>query len=111
MKVFFVDNWKFLLAIILCLIELVFVILSLAKKPIKTDSIKEKILSILPVVINLAEEILGPGAGAEKKKFCESIISSLIGKSSFSSEFLSSAIESILSTPSKKMEKGNTDEK
>lgn len=104
-------NWKFILAIALCAIELVFVILQLAKKPIKTDNIKEKIFGILPVVINLAEDILGPGCGSEKKKFCETIISALIGKNSFSPEFLSSAIESILSTPHSHVEKGNTDEK
>lgn len=107
MKDFIINNWQWIACLVVGTIELFFVIF---KKSQKVDTLKEKILSLLPVLISMAEELLGPGVGSEKKRFVSDLLHRLLRIDSSYDQFVSSAIESILSTPTKKAERKN-DEK
>lgn len=96
---FLVNNWQWLSCLVLCLVELLLVIF---KKSIKLDTVREKIMAFLPVCISLAEEVFGSGNGSQKKDFVISIIKSSLDLKDNYDSFISSAIESILSTPAKK---------
>lgn len=99
MKEFIFANWQWIVAFVFAAIE--FIIL-LCRKQVKTDTLKEKILQLLPSCISLAEEILGSGNGEKKKDLASRMIKALLSAGSDYDDFISSAIESILSTPTKK---------
>ena len=96
---FLVNNWHWLLCLVLCLVELLLVIF---KKSIKFDTVREKIMAFLPVCISLAEEVIGSGNGSKKKDYVIALIKSSLDLKDDYDSFISSAIESILSTPTKK---------
>lgn len=108
MKVFLVNNWQWIACLVIGTIELFFVIF---KKSQKLDTVKEKILALLPVVIRLAEEVLGPGVGAEKLAFVHNFLHDFYKLDDSYDQFITSAIENILSTPEKKSQRKESDEK
>lgn len=84
------------------------VICCIRKKPVKVvDTLREKILFKLPVVIDAAEKKFGAGHGEEKLKFVidyftwEFSENGLIFGDSYK-EFIKYSVEQILSTPQKK---------
>lgn len=90
---------------------LVMVILSvLKKKPVKVvDTLKEKILSQLPLVMLEAEKKYGAGHGAEKLQFVIDFFIWSFDKNGLTLgktyiEFIKESVENILSTPQKKGE-------
>lgn len=113
MKEFLVNNWQWIACLVIGTIELFFVIF---KKSQKLDTVKEKILALLPAVIGLAEEVFGPGVGSKKKAFVLNEIKQIFAVGHVNlgdsyDSFISSAIESILSTPEKKSQRKENDEK
>ena len=107
---FIVDNWYYLLSILILLLSF---IISLVRKRANTnlvDSVKSSLLELLPSFISLAEVSEVPGE--DKKNFVINLaldrISSLLGcklsdaDKSYWVSFISSCLESILSTPQKK---------
>lgn len=107
---FIVDNWYYLLSILILLLSF---IISLVRKRANSnlvDSVKSSLLELLPSFISLAEVSEVPGE--DKKNFVINLaldrISSLLGcklsdaDKSYWVSFISSSLESILSTPQKK---------
>lgn len=107
---FIVDNWYYLLSILILLFSF---IISLVRKRANSnliDSVKSSLLELLPSFISLAEVSEVPGE--DKKNFVINLaldrISSLLGcklsdaDKSYWVSFISSSLESILSTPQKK---------
>lgn len=107
---FIVDNWYYLLSILILLLSF---IISLVRKRANSnlvDSVKSSLLELLPSFISLAEVSDVPGE--DKKNFVINLaldrISSLLGcklsdaDKSYWVSFISSSLESILSTPQKK---------
>lgn len=107
---FIVDNWYYLLSILILLLSF---IVSLVRKRANSnliDSVKSSLLELLPSFISLAEVSEVPGE--DKKNFVINLaldrISSLLGcklsdaDKSYWVSFISSSLESILSTPQKK---------
>ena len=107
---FILDNWYYLLSILILLLSF---IISLVRKRANSnlvDSVKSSLLELLPSFISLAEVSEVPGA--DKKTFVINLaldrISSLLGcklsdaDKSYWVSFISSSLESILSTPQKK---------
>lgn len=99
MKEFLISNWQWIACLVVGTIELFFVIF---KKSTKVNTIREKILDLLPVCISLAEEFIGAGNGSTKKSFALDLVKKLLKLDDSNDAFISSAIESILSTPEKK---------
>lgn len=115
MKEFFLENWKFLLEVLLLVVSTLIIIF---KKRSKVILDRDDVLIDLPSIINEAEEKFGAGNGEEKlqfvvRKWTDYICSSRgctvkeIPDSLFN--FVISTIEEILSTPTKK--KGESCEK
>lgn len=107
---FIVDNWYYLLSFLILLLSF---IISLVRKRANSnliDSVKSSLLELLPSFISLAEVSEVPGE--DKKNFVINLaldrISSLLGcklsdaDKSYWVSFISSSLESILSTPQKK---------
>lgn len=107
---FILDNWYYLLSILILLLSF---IISLVRKRANSnlvDSVKSSLLELLPSFISLAEVSEVPGE--DKKNFVINLaldrISSLLGcklsdaDRSYWVSFISSSLESILSTPQKK---------
>lgn len=107
---FILDNWYYLLSILILLLSF---IISLVRKRANSnlvDSVKSSLLELLPSFISLAEVSEVPGE--DKKNFVINLaldrISSLLGcklsdaDKSYWVSFISSSLESILSTPQKK---------
>lgn len=107
---FICDNWYYLLSILILLLSF---IISLVRKRANSnlvDSVKSSLLELLPSFISLAEVSQVPGA--DKKTFVINLaldrISSLMGcklsdsEKSYWISFISTSLESILSTPQKK---------
>ena len=107
---FICDNWYYLLSILILLLSF---IISLVRKRANSnliDSVKSSLLELLPSFISLAEVSEVPGE--DKKNFVINLaldrISSLLGcklsdaDKSYWVSFISSSLESILSTPQKK---------
>lgn len=107
---FIIDNWYYLLSILILLLSF---IISLVRKRANSnlvDSVKSSLLELLPSFISLAEVSEVPGA--DKKTFVINLaldrISSLLGcklsdaDKSYWVSYISSCLESILSTPQKK---------
>lgn len=107
---FIIDNWYYLLSILILLLSF---IISLVRKRANSnlvDSVKSSLLELLPSFISLAEVSEVPGE--DKKNFVINLaldrISSLLGfklsdaDKSYWVSFISSSLESILSTPQKK---------
>lgn len=107
---FIVDNWYYLLSILILLLSF---IISLVRKRANSnlvDSVKSSLLELLPSFISLAEVSEVPGE--DKKNFVINLaldrISSLLGcklsdtDRAYWVSFISSSLESILSTPQKK---------
>ena len=107
---FIIDNWYYLLSILILLLSF---IISLVRKRANSnlvDSVKSSLLELLPSFISLAE--LSDVPGEDKKNFVINLaldrISSLLGcklsdaDKSYWVSFISSSLESILSTPQKK---------
>lgn len=105
------DNWKLFLLVLLALCELVLFILSLTKKAVKIDSLKEKILNLLPFIISIAEDLFGSGLGSVKKDYVLKVVKKVLSLDNSYDSFISEALENILSTPHKKEEKGIINEK
>lgn len=96
---FIKDNLLLIIYIVLFLIEILVILL---KRPVKTDSLKEKILNFLPFAINLAEQII-PSGSADKLRFALDTVKEHFDiKSVKYDEFIVSSVESILTTPKKK---------
>lgn len=107
---FIFDNWYYILSILILLLSF---IISLVRKRANSnlvDSVKSSLLELLPSFISLAEVSEVPGE--DKKNFVINLaldrISSLLGcklsdaDKSYWVSFISSSLESILSTPQKK---------
>ena len=107
---FIFDNWYYLLSILILLLSF---IISLVRKRANSnlvDSVKSSLLELLPSFISLAE--LSEVPGEDKKTFVINLaldrISSLLGcklsdaDKSYWVSYISSSLESILSTPQKK---------
>ena len=107
---FIFDNWYYLLSILILLLSF---IISLVRKRANSnlvDSVKSSLLELLPSFISLAE--LSEVPGEDKKTFVINLaldrISSLLGcklsdaEKSYWVSFITSSLESILSTPQKK---------
>lgn len=107
---FIVDNWYYLLSILILLLSF---IISIVRKRVNSnlvDSVKSSLLELLPSFISLAEVSEVPGE--DKKNFVINLaldrISSLLGcklsdaDKSYWVSFISTSLESILSTPQKK---------
>lgn len=107
---FIIDNWYYLLSILILLLSF---IISLVRKRANSnlvDSVKSSLFELLPSFISLAE--ISEVPGEDKKNFVINLaldrISSLLGcklsdaDKSYWVSFISSSLESILSTPQKK---------
>lgn len=107
---FICNNWYYLLSILILLLSF---IISLVRKRANSnliDSVKSSLLELLPSFISLAEVSEVPGE--DKKTFVINLaldrISSLLGCNLSDTDraywvsFISSSLESILSTPQKK---------
>lgn len=102
---FILDNYSWIISIILAIATLIIHLLK--KKPVfnKIDEVKDFILEALPFIINAVEV---PGQGSNKKDLVLKEIRLLIAKRfnffdwESIEEFVSAAIENILSTPKKK---------
>lgn len=101
---FITENWRWLLATILAIVNILLVIF---KRKVKVyDSVKEIILSVLPSFINIAED-LATGGEFKKQFVIDSVSNLLINKFANINvdnynQFISDSIESILATPRKK---------
>lgn len=107
---FILDNWYYLLSILILLLSFIVSIVRKRANSNLVDSVKSSLLELLPSFISLAEVSEVPGA--DKKTFVINLaldrISSLLGcklsdaDKSYWVSFISSSLESILSTPQKK---------
>ena len=107
---FLVDNWYYLLSILILLLSFIISIVRKRANSNLIDSVKSSLLELLPSFISLAEVSEVPGE--DKKNFVINLaldrISSLLGcklsdaDKSYWVSFISSSLESILSTPQKK---------
>lgn len=107
---FIVDNWYYLLSILILLLSFIISIIRKRANSNLIDSVKSSLLELLPSFISLAEVSEVPGE--DKKNFVINLaldrISSLLGcklsdaDKSYWVSFISSSLESILSTPQKK---------
>lgn len=107
---FIVDNWYYLLSILILLLSFIISIVRKRANSNLVDSVKSSLLELLPSFISLAEVSEVPGE--DKKNFVINLaldrISSLLGCKLSDTEraywvsFISSSLESILSTPQKK---------
>lgn len=107
---FIVDNWYYLLSILILLLSFIISIVRKRANSNLVDSVKSSLLELLPSFISLAEVSEVPGE--DKKNFVINLaldrISSLLGcklsdaEKSYWVSFISSSLESILSTPQKK---------
>ena len=96
---FLKENYLFVIYITIMLVELIII---LCKRPVKTDTLKERVLSLLPFCIRLTEQTMINTTSKEKLDFCISTCKSLLHLDDSYDSFISSSIESILSTPTKK---------
>lgn len=107
---FIVDNWYYLLSILILLLSFIISVVRKRANSNLVDSVKSSLLELLPSFISLAEVSEVPGE--DKKNFVINLaldrISSLLGcklsdaDKSYWVSFISSSLESILSTPQKK---------
>lgn len=107
---FILDNWYYLLSILILLLSFIISIVRKRANSNLVDSVKSSLLELLPSFITLAEVSEVPGE--DKKNFVINLaldrISSLLGcklsdtDRSYWVSFISSSLESILSTPQKK---------
>ena len=107
---FIVDNWYYLLSILILLLSFIISFVRKRANSNLVDSVKSSLLELLPSFISLAEVSEVPGE--DKKNFVINLaldrISSLLGcklsdaDKSYWVSFISSSLESILSTPQKK---------
>ncbi len=107
---FIVDNWYYLLSILILLLSFIISIVRKRSNSNLIDSVKSSLLELLPSFISLAEVSEVPGE--DKKNFVINLaldrISSLLGcklsdaDKSYWVSFITSSLESILSTPQKK---------
>ncbi len=107
---FILDNWYYLLSILILLLSFIISIVRKRANSNLVDSVKSSLLELLPSFISLAEVSEVPGE--DKKNFVINLaldrISSLLGcklsdaDKSYWVSFISSSLESILSTPQKK---------
>lgn len=107
---FICDNWYYLLSILILLLSFIISIVRKRANSNLVDSVKSSLLELLPSFISLAEVSEVPGE--DKKNFVINLaldrISSLLGcklsdaDKSYWVSFISSSLESILSTPQKK---------
>lgn len=107
---FICDNWYYLLSILILLLSFIISIVRKRANSNLIDSVKSSLLELLPSFISLAEVSEVPGE--DKKNFVINLaldrISSLLGcklsdaDKSYWVSFISSSLESILSTPQKK---------
>ena len=107
---FIFDNWYYLLSILILLLSFIISIVRKRANSNLVDSVKSSLLELLPSFISLAEVSEVPGE--DKKNFVINLaldrISSLLGcklsdaDKSYWVSFISSSLESILSTPQKK---------
>lgn len=107
---FIVDNWYYLLSILILLLSFIISIVRKRANSNLVDSVKSSLLELLPSFISLAEVSEVPGE--DKKNFVINLaldrISSLLGcklsdtDRAYWVSFISSSLESILSTPQKK---------
>ena len=104
------DNWYYILSILILLLSFIISIVRKRANSNLVDSVKSSLLELLPSFISLAEVSEVPGE--DKKNFVINLaldrISSLLGcklsdaDKSYWVSFISSSLESILSTPQKK---------
>lgn len=105
---FLKENYQFVIYVSVILVELILII---CKKSTKIDSVKEQILKFLPFAINLTEQFLNLDSSSIKLSFCIDTVKEHFGiKTSDYDEFIKNSIESILTTPKKKVGR-STDEK
>ena len=107
---FIVDNWYYLLSILILLLSFIISIVRKRANSNLVDSVKSSLLELLPSFISLAEVSEVPGE--DKKNLVINLaldrISSLLGcklsdtDRAYWVSFISSSLESILSTPQKK---------
>ena len=107
---FILDNWYYLLSILILLLSFLISIVRKRANSNLVDSVKSSLLELLPSFISLAE--ISEVPGEDKKNFVINLaldrISSLLGCKlsdadiSYWVSFISSSLESILSTPQKK---------
>lgn len=107
---FICDNWYYLLSILILLLSFIISVVRKRANSNLIDSVKSSLLELLPSFISLAEVSEVPGE--DKKNFVINLaldrISSLLGcklsdaDKSYWVSFISSSLESILSTPQKK---------
>ena len=107
---FIFDNWYYLLSILILLLSFIVSIVRKRANSNLVDSVKSSLLELLPSFISLAEVSEVPGA--DKKTFVINLaldrISSLMGcklsdaDRAYWVSFITSSLESILSTPQKK---------
>lgn len=107
---FIVDNWYYLLSILILFLSFIISIVRKRANSNLVDSVKSSLLELLPSFISLAEVSEVPGE--DKKNFVINLaldrISSLLGYKlsdadiSYWVSFITSSLESILSTPQKK---------
>ena len=107
---FIVDNWYYLLSILILLLSFIISIVRKRANSNLVDSVKSSLLELLPSFISLAEVSEVPGE--DKKNFVINLaldrISSLLGcklsdtDRAYWVSFITSSLESILSTPQKK---------
>ena len=107
---FICDNWYYLLSILILLLSFIISIVRKRANSNLVDSVKSSLLELLPSFISLAE--ISEVPGEDKKNFVINLaldrISSLLGcklsdaDKSYWVSFITSSLESILSTPQKK---------
>ncbi len=107
---FIIDNWYYLLSILILLLSFIISLVRKRSNSNLVDSVKSSLLELLPSFISLAEVSDVPGE--DKKNFVINLaldrISSLLGcklsdaDKSYWVSFITSSLESILSTPQKK---------
>ena len=107
---FILDNWYYLLSILILLLSFLISIVRKRANSNLVDSVKSSLLELLPSFISLAE--ISEVPGEDKKNFVINLaldrISSLLGcklsdaEKSYWVSFITSSLESILSTPQKK---------
>ncbi len=107
---FILDNWYYLLSILILLLSFIISIVRKRANSNLVDSVKSSLLELLPSFISLAEVSEVPGE--DKKNFVINLaldrISSLMGCNLSDTDraywvsFITSSLESILSTPQKK---------
>jgi len=103
MKDYIVNHYEFIVFVFICLVELFLLIF---KKKVKVDTLKEKIYKFLPLCINLAEQVV-VGSSLDKLSYAVDTCKKFLSiKDDSYDEFIISAIESILTTPTKKCGEG-----